>query len=120
MNGPRTAWLLLATGPRRTALWLRGRASVIGRSSACDLVIDGPGVSARHALVRRDDGGPDVAHDLCTPRGIRVNGRRVDRAELADGDVIAIGDARLVYLLAGGDPPRMCYAGRIPSFRGVP
>ncbi len=99
MIGERAACLLLATGPRRTAVWLRRSTAVLGRSGACDLVIQEPGVARRHPVGLRAGAGPPVVPDHCAPRGVLLNGRRVDRAELSDGDVIGIGDARVVYLL---------------------
>ena len=64
---------------------------LIGRSSACDVVIDDSRVSRRHARLEVD--GTDVhVVDLESRNGVFVNDRQVRRMQaLADGDVILIG-----------------------------
>ncbi|HWO24354.1 MAG TPA: sigma 54-interacting transcriptional regulator [Kofleriaceae bacterium] len=53
-------------------------------------------VSARHAAVRRE-GGAWAIEDQRSTNGTLVNGAAVERAVLADGDVIAIGGTFLVF-----------------------
>ena len=91
---PPTARALLVDEDRRTVL--SGDAVVIGRSRDCDLVIDDPNVSRRHAEVRHD-GDTWKAVDLGSTNGIKVNGRRVEEARLEPGDQITLGVSSLTF-----------------------
>ena len=62
----------------------------VGRAFDNDLVLDDPRVSRRHALLRRVDDGFRV-EDLGSTNGVFLNGVRVVRADLADGDRLQIG-----------------------------
>jgi FhaA, N-terminal domain/FHA domain len=73
-----------------------GDVAVIGRSKQCDIVVADPNVSRRHAEIRRQDDG-FVVVDLQSTNGIRVNGREVKRAALADGDRLQVGTTRLRF-----------------------
>ena len=75
---------------------------VLGREpSSADLVLDDPGVSRRHAAIRRL-GGPVTVEDLGSSNGTYVNAQRVHgEVELADGDEIQVGET--VLSLHGGD-----------------
>ncbi|TMJ97449.1 MAG: DUF2662 domain-containing protein [Actinobacteria bacterium] len=75
---------------------LTKRRVVLGRSRDCDITLGDPNVSRRHAEVRLDDGGYEIV-DLNSTNGIEVNGRRVDRARLAEGDVIVLGETELRF-----------------------
>jgi pSer/pThr/pTyr-binding forkhead associated (FHA) protein len=70
--------------------------TLIGRSGECDITLDDPNVSRRHAEVRRDGEG-FVVVDLESTNGTEVNGKRIREAVLADGDVIGIGTTRLTF-----------------------
>lgn len=63
---------------------------VLGRLPACDLTVDDPSVSRKHARVERDGDGYAVV-DLGSSNGIFQNGRRVERAELRAGDLLTLG-----------------------------
>ncbi len=85
---------LLVGNGRRTVL--SGDTLVLGRSRDCDVVIDDPNVSRRHAEVRRR--GEDwVLYDLGSTNGIKVNGRRVEEAPLSPGDEIGLGLANFTF-----------------------
>jgi hypothetical protein len=85
---------LLVGGGKR--LVLSGGRILLGRSRECDLRIDDPNVSRRHAELRRD-GDAWVVEDLGSTNGIQVNGRRVQAAELAPGDELTVGRTRLTF-----------------------
>ena len=59
---PRQATRALLVGEDKRTV-VSGDPFVIGRSRECDLVLDDPNVSRRHAELRREDGGWAV-HDL--------------------------------------------------------
>ena len=71
----------------------------IGRSEERDLVVPDPAASRHHATVVCED-GKWVLRDEGAANGIFVNESRVRRAELADSDVIRIGNTELRFVLA--------------------
>jgi FhaA, N-terminal domain/FHA domain len=68
----------------------------IGRQAECDVVLDDTNVSRRHAEVRRD-GEEYVFVDLGSTNGSKVNGTRVKRHALTDGDEITLGKTLLRF-----------------------
>ena len=75
---------------------LDGTVTVLGRSRQCDVVINDPNVSRRHAEVRRE-GAEYVLVDLDSTNGIMVNGQEVKRAALAEGDRLQLGTTGLRF-----------------------
>ncbi|HEY7208602.1 MAG TPA: DUF3662 and FHA domain-containing protein [Gaiellaceae bacterium] len=63
---------------------------VLGRSRECDIQLADPNVSRRHAELRREGAAYWIA-DLDSTNGIEVNGKRVRRARLSEGDVVTLG-----------------------------
>ena len=72
------------------------RRTVIGRSRECDIQIDDPSASRRHAEVRQEGTAYWIV-DLDSTNGLEVNGRRAKRAKLDTGDKITIGSTDLVF-----------------------
>lgn len=68
----------------------------IGRGMRADVRLDDHTVSARHAIVVARAAGLRILDDRST-NGTIVNGRRVDEAELCDGDVVVLGRVVLTY-----------------------
>ncbi len=80
-----------AAAPLLLALdWAEGEELLVGRDPRCDLVVEDPSVSRRHARLTFRDGAW-VIQDLASTNGTSVNGGRVIRAALHAGDVIALG-----------------------------
>lgn len=75
---------------------LNSPSLTIGRSRECDLALDDPSVSRRHAELRVE-GGAWVLTDLRSTNGTFVNGKRVDRLALSDGDRITLGQSELRF-----------------------
>jgi hypothetical protein len=95
VESPRqTTRALLVGADKRTVI--SGDPFVIGRSRECDLVLDDPNVSRRHAELRREDGGWAV-HDLGSTNGIKLNGQRSRGGRLSPGDEITLGLSRLTF-----------------------
>jgi Protein of unknown function (DUF3662)/FHA domain len=69
---------------------------VLGRSRDCDIQLTDPNVSRRHAELRQE-GSSFWIVDLDSTNGIEVNGRRVKRAKLADGDTVILGTTALTF-----------------------
>jgi hypothetical protein len=87
--------LLVAEGRRHA---LRGDRALVGRSRECDVVVSDPNVSRRHIELRRGERGW-AAVDLGSTNGMKVNGRRMNHAELEPGDRITIGVTELAFEL---------------------
>jgi pSer/pThr/pTyr-binding forkhead associated (FHA) protein len=67
----------------------------IGRASGCDLVLEDPEVSRRHARLESENGVPYV-RDLESSNGTFLNGRLLDDVvEIRRGDEIDVGTTRL-------------------------
>jgi FhaA, N-terminal domain/FHA domain len=75
---------------------LRGDRSVIGRLSSCDICLSDANASREHAAFEREGNGWAI-RDLGSTNGTIVNGQRVPRQRLKDGDLIVIGVTELVY-----------------------
>ena len=69
----------------------------IGRGLAADLRLDESSVSRRHAILVPRVSGARILDDRSS-NGTFVNGRRVQQADLSDGDVIVVGRVVLRYL----------------------
>jgi ABC-type multidrug transport system ATPase subunit/pSer/pThr/pTyr-binding forkhead associated (FHA) protein len=68
----------------------------IGRDPSNSVCLDHPLVSRFHALVRPDERGGHRLYDCGSTNGTYVNGRRVRRAALGDGEILQIGPYRFV------------------------
>ena len=70
--------------------------AVLGRSRECEITIEDPNVSRRHAEIRLDNGTWSIV-DLGSTNGIEVNGERVSEARLDPGDRILLGRTEVVF-----------------------
>src|SRR5438270_670641 len=85
-------------GAGRTLLIPVGSDAIhIGRGLAANLRLDESSVSRRHAILVPRVSGARVLDDRSS-NGTFVNGRRVQQADLSDGDVIVLGRVVLRYL----------------------
>ena len=69
----------------------------IGRSPDCGIFLDDVTVSRKHAVIVARDGG-FVVEDQGSLNGTFVNRKRVESAQLEDGDELQIGKYRLTFL----------------------
>ncbi|MGH8131818.1 MAG: FHA domain-containing protein, partial [Steroidobacteraceae bacterium] len=74
----------------REVVHVLGRKTSIGRTPENDVQIDAKYISRRHAVILA---GPahTIIEDLNSTNGVLVNGRRVTRQTLKDGDAVVIG-----------------------------
>jgi hypothetical protein len=93
--GTRVQHVLVVDGPGTRHVLSSGR-NVIGRGTEADIRLPDTGVSRKHVDVVLDS-GTAICEDLGSTNGTLVNGRRITRQPLADGDVIRIGHSVLVY-----------------------
>lgn len=72
------------------------RRLLIGRSKECDVQLEDPNVSRRHAELRQEGASYWIV-DLDSTNGLEVNGRRLKRAKLEHGDRVTIGETDVVF-----------------------
>jgi hypothetical protein len=75
---------------------IEGGKAMLGRSKDCDVQVHDANVSRRHAELRRE-GQSWWLVDLDSTNGTELNGKRVQRAKLEDGDTITLGAMKLVF-----------------------
>jgi len=89
-----------------------GRRTRIGRAPGCELQVDSSSVSRHHALVLTNSRDV-IIEDLHSTNGVLVNGRKVTRQLLTDGDILIIGEAQFRLRVKPG--PREPQATQPPA-----
>jgi hypothetical protein len=92
---------VMAGGAVGTHFDVGGGTTVIGRLPECDVTLDDPSVSRRHARIMRD-GASWRIEDLGSTNGVRVNGEQVGQSELHDGDRLDFGGVKLAFSAGNG------------------
>ncbi len=96
------AALMIASGPKTGTLielvlpMFVDKKWTIGRSDLCDVIVDDPTVSSRHAELEWVEGRWEL-YDTNSTNGIRLNGKKVSRSFCSDGDTLTIGSLQLVF-----------------------
>jgi DNA-binding NtrC family response regulator len=121
-GGPPPARLRVRAGGRERSVPVGPAGITVGKDPSNDVVVDDPFVSARHLRIEGRQGRWFLT-DLGSTNGTFVSGARVERAELALGAAVAIGDAELVLEppSAGAERP-VAFEGMVsrdPSMRQV-
>lgn len=73
------------------------RRTQIGRLPSVELHIDSSSVSRRHAVILTAPGGA-IVEDCMSTNGTFVNGIKVSRQLLRDGDLLTVGEARFRFV----------------------
>ena len=96
---PATEWSaeLIRIDGERPVTHVLSRRTRIGRAAGCELQIDSGSVSRHHALVVVSP-RETIIEDLNSTNGVLVNGRKVSRQPLSDGDAVTIGEVQFRYL----------------------
>jgi pSer/pThr/pTyr-binding forkhead associated (FHA) protein len=97
-----------------------GGECVVGRHPGVTFPIEDNLASRRHFRVFQE-GGIWMVEDLRSTNGTRVNGERVERQSLRDGDAITAGSTELVFVqkdLLGSGGEKSAASGTIPGRRG--
>ncbi len=85
---------------------LRPGIQVIGRMPGQDIRLDNLGISRRHAFILGDvTGRIFILEDMKSLNGTFVNKRRIEKCLLKPGDVIAMGENRLEFVMENDSPP---------------
>jgi hypothetical protein len=82
-------------GENRTVHEL-ARRTRIGRASGCELQIEAQSISRHHAIVLTGPRGA-IIEDTNSTNGVFVNGLKVTRQLLRDGDAVTIGDVKFRF-----------------------
>lgn len=88
--------IYVLSGPEIGRTHEAGEGALLGRSPDCDVPLRASSVSRHHARLERD-GGEWVLVDLGSSNGMRHEGQRVERLELFDGILFALGDLELRF-----------------------
>lgn len=68
----------------------------IGRKQGCEIVLNDPGVSGEHAVVKTI-GLKSTIHDLDSTNGTFIENERIKQRELRHGETITVGQHTLLY-----------------------
>ena len=99
--------LTVKDGSILQTLTVEGDKVFIGRLSSNSVKLDHASVSRKHCLLRRTaDGGLELL-DLNSRHGTRKNGKSVERAALAAGDEIRVGEVSVTVEHLDGAPARV-------------
>jgi hypothetical protein len=95
---PSQAWLTVE-GARGGTMPLAGQVIRIGRHEDNDIRLTDSSVHRHHAVIERTPEEAFVIIDISGKdgNGVRINGARTAQAQLADGDVIELGRARMKF-----------------------
>ncbi len=85
-------------GPAAGKKWVLFAENYVGRSSGCEIPIDSGGLSRRHARMLFVN-NVWMLQDLGSTNGCIVNGTQITSHQLADGDLIEMGDATFRFQL---------------------
>jgi type II secretory pathway predicted ATPase ExeA len=106
-DDPPRAHLLVSRGGKTLAKVPLGQRTLLGRSEHNDVCLASPYLSRHHAAIVGTPEGYYVV-DLNSVNGLVLNGKRVERAVLADEDVLAVGPfrikVRIPEWIPNGDP----------------
>ncbi|RPI85854.1 MAG: FHA domain-containing protein, partial [Planctomycetaceae bacterium] len=104
--------LVLEITRGRTRFPLRpvpGPRYLIGAAVTCDLRLGGNGMPALHSLISVEDQIYTIEAIASDPP-LKVNGERVQVADLRDGDLLEIGDVELTVRMVAGQSPASAQA----------
>ena len=88
-------WILRQPDNGVTFRLTHGSIKTIGRAVRADFVVDAALVSRVHCRLSAHKDGRLEVQDLESTNGTFLNGKKVDRAELKDGDELGVGRVTL-------------------------
>jgi pSer/pThr/pTyr-binding forkhead associated (FHA) protein len=94
-------WILRSSEPAATFRIRPGGIKTVGRAARADFIVDAALVSRLHCRITAAADKLEVV-DLRSTNGTFVNGKRVQKAQLADGDKLRVGRVELTIQMATG------------------
>ena len=99
-------WILRSIDPKDEGLLFRmlpGTLKTVGRAPRSDFVVDSAMVSRVHCRLMLDDRDQLELEDLSSTNGTLVNGKKITKVTLNDGDIVTIG--RVQFVVSSGERP---------------
>ena len=96
-------WTLKSVDPADGGLTFRilpGTLKTVGRAPRSDFVVDSALVSRVHCRLESSAGGELELEDLGSTNGTLVNGKKITKVKLNDGDMVTIG--RVQFVVSSG------------------
>ncbi|OGV58838.1 MAG: hypothetical protein A2283_00635 [Lentisphaerae bacterium RIFOXYA12_FULL_48_11] len=84
--------LTILDGPGKGMVNEFQQVLVIGRGEGSDMQIENPSLSRKHAMISIH-GSTVILEDLNSTNGVIVNGKKVEKAKLKDGEEFTAGDS---------------------------
>lgn len=101
-------WILQSVEPADIGLTFRllpGTLKTMGRAPRADFVVDAALVSRVHCRFTLTQSNDLEIEDLGSTNGTFVNGKKVGKITLTDGDKLTIGRVQFVAKVEAGDTP---------------
>jgi pSer/pThr/pTyr-binding forkhead associated (FHA) protein len=101
-------WILQSVEPADIGLTFRllpGTLKTMGRAPRADFVVDAALVSRVHCRFTLNQSNDLELEDLGSTNGTFVNGKKVGKITLTDGDKLTIGRVQFVAKVEAGDTP---------------
>ena len=93
---------------------LNADSVTLGRDPTNAIVIQNSWISSKHARFARKSDGSFEVYDLDSQNGIEVNGKRIVRCALRDGDKVAFGQVEARFVVPENDASREAKTASIP------
>jgi ABC transport system ATP-binding/permease protein len=87
-------WILHSAEPAATFRLTAGAVKTVGRAPRADFIVDAALVSRLHCRITASADMLEVV-DLKSTNGTFVNGKRIHKAQVADGDRLRVGRVEL-------------------------
>jgi ABC transport system ATP-binding/permease protein len=87
-------WILQSAEPATTFRLTPGAVKTVGRAPRADFIVDAALVSRLHCRITATADKLEVV-DLKSTNGTFVNGKRINKAQVADGDTLRVGRVEL-------------------------
>lgn len=79
--------------------YIVGETTTIGSAEGNSIVLGDGSVSKKHAGIRFKEGKRYELHDFGSTNGVFINGKRISKQFLRDGDKVKFGDTEVVFTL---------------------
>lgn len=98
-DDPTVPYLVVLAGESvgRVIRLMKKEVMVAGRSRSCEIFLDCGNISRSHARFEVDEHGATVLVDMDSTNGTMVNGKKVKRELLTDGDRLCLGNVILRF-----------------------